>query len=290
MRIAERQEQAQRLIAIVAAQEIDRAIDHRPIAIEPFAASGRFQPALEEAIEVVAAGVAAPGQVAAVGTGAPFLAPAPVVFRARAKVHVAVFRVAELPRHQIVLAAPPHQVAVFAQHLQQVRFAGVGMQHVMHGAMAAHMRIPAGHERAAAWRADRGLREGVAEGHGVLRHEFVQIRRSHRGMAEVAQGIAAPLIGVEEDDVGFVGHRLVPLPAVIASLQRRAASPNGRRVVRHGKRVSIYDTVVLRIPALLPFPLQPTGTVRQSAPRQDSHHGDLEIMGCTSKGNYQVGH
>ena len=201
VRIAKRQKQAQRLLARVTTQKVHGAAHHRPIAIEPNLARRVRQPPLEEAVVVVAARLAAPSHVAAMAAFPPRHAPTSVVLRARAEMHIAVRLEAKLPRHQIVLAAPPDEVPGLAQHLEQIGLATFGMQHVVHGAVAAHMRIPAGHERTAARRADRRLREGMAKGDGVLAHQAIQSRRLHRRMPEMAKRVAPPLVRVEEDDV-----------------------------------------------------------------------------------------
>ena len=51
---------------------------------------------------------------------------------------------AELPGHQVVLAAPPHEVPGPLQRPQQVRL--VRVQHVVHRAVPGRVGIPAGHE------------------------------------------------------------------------------------------------------------------------------------------------
>ena len=119
-------------------------------------------------------------------------------------------------RHEVVLAAPPHVVARLTQQPKQIGFAALGVQHVEHRAVAARVRIPAGHEAAAAGGADRVLAEGVAERHGVGRGEAVEVGSDRRRVAQVAHRVGAPLVGVEEDDVGpgcSLGHagRLLPI-------------------------------------------------------------------------------
>ena len=206
VRIAKRQKQAQRLLARESAQKVDGAPHHGPVAVEPRLARRCRQQSLEEAVVVVAVGGAAPSQIAAVAAFPARCAPARVVFRGRAEMHIAVRLEAKLPRHQIVLAAPPDEIACLAQHLEQIRLAKVGIQHVVHGAMAAHVRIPARHEGTAARRADRRLREGVAERHRILRRQAIQSRRLHRRMAEVAKRVAPPLVGIEDHDVRALSH------------------------------------------------------------------------------------
>ena len=212
VRIAQGQEQTQRLIAIVLAEEVDGPVDHGPIAVEPGTVGRCLEPALEEAEVVVPAGIATPREVATVRPGLRRYSPALVIARMGSEVNVAVRLEAELTRHQVILATPPDEVPVVAQDLQQVRLAKAGIQHVIHRPMSPHMRVPTGHERAATRRADRRLNEGAPKGNRVGGDEPVDIGCLHCGMADVAQCIAAPLVGVEDDDMGSTRHGVLGSP------------------------------------------------------------------------------
>jgi len=119
-----------------------------------------------------------------------------------------------LSGHEVVLAAPPDVVAAVLEDLEQ---AGViGLEHVQQGAVATDVRVPAGHKGAAAGGADGILAEGPTEGDGVSRDGGVEVGGESGGVAEVAEDVAAPLVRIEDHDVGRVGHgveRLAPKEA-----------------------------------------------------------------------------
>ena len=87
---------------------------------------------------------------------------------------IAIIGESVLSWHQVVLAAPKDEITGVFERLQEHGF--VGLQHVKHSAVAADVRIPAGHKRAAAWCADGILAESVAEGDGVGFDDLVEIR------------------------------------------------------------------------------------------------------------------
>ena len=140
------------------------------------------------------------------GSGLRRSAPSCVVLRVRAKVDVAVVLEPQLARHEVVLATPPHGVAIVAQHLEDVGLAKNRVEHVVHRPMAADVRVPTGHERAATRGTHGRLDECAAERHRVGGGQAIEVRRLHSGVADVPQGVAAPLVRVEDDDVRSVGH------------------------------------------------------------------------------------
>jgi hypothetical protein len=68
------------------------------------------------------------------------------------------------------------------------------------------MRVPAGHEGAAAGCADGVLDEGVAEGDGGGGDEAVEVGRTSGGVPEMTEDVGTPLVGVEDEDVGLGTH------------------------------------------------------------------------------------
>ena len=112
---------------------------------------------------------------------------------------IAVIREAILPRYQVVLAAPPDKISLVLESFEQDRF--VRTQHVVHGAVPAHVRIPTGHKGAATGRTNRILTECVAERDGIVFNDRIEVRCHRGGIAQVTHHIAAPLVGVEDDDI-----------------------------------------------------------------------------------------
>ena len=122
----------------------------------------------------------------------------------------AIVGIAELPRHKVVLAAPPDVITRLFESAQEHRL--IRPHHMEHGAMAAHMGIPATHKGAAAGRADRILAKGPAKGDGVGRDQAIQIGGHGGRIPHMAQDVAAPLIGIKDDDVWSSSHVMLCSP------------------------------------------------------------------------------
>jgi hypothetical protein len=235
VRVRQRQVDAQRLIAGRVSDEIDRALDVRPVAVMVDAGLivGR-QPAVadEEGVVVVTARRAAPF-VVAVGHphGTDGLGRGVVL-------DVAVRVEPVLAGDEIVLAAPPDVVAAVLQRLEQVRLAELGVEHVVHRPVAADVRVPAGHERAAARRADRVLAVRPAERDGpVVAHEPVEVGRDRRRISEVADDVAAPLVRVDDEDVRRVRHASQKGSRGTAIPRLRVLSPGSNGLAQWFRRV-----------------------------------------------------
>ncbi len=187
----------------VGADQGDRPLHVRPVAVVVHRLSRRHvQAAGVERVVRVRLGSAAPLRLP---VHAEHLPDGPLRVPRRLVLHVAVVGEAVLRGDQVVLAAPPDVVAAVLERPEQHRL--VGTQHVEHGAVAAHVGVPGAHERAAAGRADRVLHERAAEAHRVAAHPLVQVRRARGGVAHVPQHVAAPGIGIDDDDVGALHTR-----------------------------------------------------------------------------------
>jgi hypothetical protein len=139
-------------------------------------------------------------------------APAGVVLGCRLELHVAMSIETRLAGHEIVLAAPPDEVAVVLENLEQVALPMFGVEHVVHGPMAAHVRIPPGHEAAAAGRADGILAERRGEGDAVAGDQGVEVGRDGRGVARMPENVSTPLVRIEDDDVRLFVHDFLSHP------------------------------------------------------------------------------
>lgn len=76
--------------------------------------------------------------------------------------------------------------------------------------MALDVRVPSGHEGAAAGCADGSLYKGISEGDRFCGDKFVEVWCLYGGIAEVSHDIPAPLVGVEYDYVGSGSHGDLP--------------------------------------------------------------------------------
>ena len=77
---------------------------------------------------------------------------------------------------------------------------------MVHGLMPTHVRVPTRREAATAWRAHRVLAKCVAERYTLVLGKGVNDRRHRRGVPMTADDVATPLVGVEYDDMWFLGH------------------------------------------------------------------------------------
>jgi len=80
------------------------------------------------------------------------------------------------------------------------------MEHVVHRTMAAYVRIPASHETATAWRANRVLAKSGGKRYCVRRDQCVNVRGLSNRIANVPEHVPAPLVRVEDDNVRSLFH------------------------------------------------------------------------------------
>lgn len=160
MRVVQGDVYAERLIAVILPDKVNGSQNDGPIAIAVDVFAPFVELAFEKAEEIIAILGTPPFLCAAMRSFAWCQAPALIVFLCRSKADIAVWGNIVLAGGEIVFAAPPDKIAVVLENLEKVGFAAFGMQHMVHGAMPAHMRVPTGHEATATGRADRILAEG----------------------------------------------------------------------------------------------------------------------------------
>jgi hypothetical protein len=120
-------------------------------------------------------------------------------------INIAVITEPVLSGDEIVLAAPPDVIAVVFENLEQT---GVFTpKHVEHRAMAAHMRIPAGHETAATGRANGALAKSGSKADEIVADGAIQVRGNGCTIPHVTQNVPTPLIGIEDHHIGSLFHK-----------------------------------------------------------------------------------
>ena len=73
--------------------------------------------------------------------------------------------------------------------------------------MSAHVRVPATHEWTTAGGANRILDEGIAKGNRIRTYQGIQIWGDCSRITQVTKHIAAPLVGIENDNIWrFIRH------------------------------------------------------------------------------------
>ncbi len=200
MGIGERQEDAEGLIRRRILDKVDRAQDVGPITV---------------VIDLLAAGVELPHVEGVIAVALRRLTPRFLAIdhpgrlgRSRGLVlDVTVLLVAELSGDQVVLATPPDEIAVVTQHAEQVGLPLVITQHVVHRSVPTDVRIPPGHETAAAGRTDRVLARRHAKRDGIGFDQPVKIGRDRGRITKVTHHVAPPLVGVEDQDVRPTCHQ-----------------------------------------------------------------------------------
>ncbi len=105
--------------------------------------------------------------------------------------------------HVATVAEHADAVPSIAHQPKQVRF--VGAQQVLQRAVTGDVWVPPGHQRDAAWTADRVLRPCLGEA-GSATGECIDVRCVHHWIAEAPHDVGALLIRHEQEDVR-AGHR-----------------------------------------------------------------------------------
>ena len=119
---------------------------------------------------------------------------------------ITISHITELPGDQVVPAGPPDIVAILFEYSLEIGFGPVIMEHMVHGPVAPHMRVPAGHEAATGRGADRVLAEGPTERNGLCLDKAVQIGRSPGPVSQVTHCIGPHLVRVKKQDMWLFLH------------------------------------------------------------------------------------
>lgn len=185
------------------ADEVDGGESAGPVLVAVDGVGAGGEPAGVEGVEGVGARLATPLGGVGVEVGGVLVAPTGEVGRGGVIADVAVGVEGGTAGDEVVLAAPPDEVAGILEDFEEAGL--IGTEHVVHGAVAAGVGVPAGHEGAAGGGADRVLAEGVAEGDGLGGDEVVEGGGDGGRVAHVAERVAAPLVGIEDENVR-TGH------------------------------------------------------------------------------------
>ena len=94
------------------------------------------------------------------------------------------------------------------------------------GAHGRPVGIPARHKAAAAGGAYRVLAEGITERYPIPLDQAIQYGRSRRRITGVSEHVSAPLIGVEQDDIGALIRARLCAHEVDYSLPEQSAQPD----------------------------------------------------------------
>src|SRR5581483_10188481 len=119
--------------------------------------------------------------------------------------HITIGSEAILRRYHIIFTTPPDKIAVVFQGFQQHRL--IGLEHVEHRAMTAHMWIPAGHERATTRRANGILAICLAKRDRICFYPLIKRRRNSRSIPHMTKYITAPLIRVKDHNMRSFSHQ-----------------------------------------------------------------------------------